>query len=431
MNPENDPLAEFRQLVSRRARQSAVQWDDSRRLIDKDSFPSTLERLVRLVEDTELPPAVKDALRAVFRKKAHRVQDLDGAILKTLTGFPPTKALRALCLYFGMIAPPAAQWPVPRMTGDQVAQWLRHTDNPFDLLLESDIASVLDLGAGDLTFASELMDLYLPKVRRGGRPLVLHCLDRLHPQSKLGGPLHPESDRVRALRDALGTSFAFFGNQDMFDLHDLDDQGKLAPRYTIVTCWAPATPTFAYEPTRLNESVIAEHLRSTKGSYRRTRFEGEPALEVQHGERALLFPAWKFDIRGPLALLNLAAARGSLCVFGAVDAQVFWETISQLLEDGRYRPPDRPFTSTNLPDIFGEIYKTLDRMAIGESIDLAELGALRRVLPPTGGYAPASFRCVRIRRGATFEGVPASSTARKFSSMAEEPPPWFLVLVPA
>lgn len=431
MNPENDPLVAFRRLVNRRARESAVQWDDSRRLIDKDRFPSTLERLARLVQDTELTPAVKDALGAIFRKKAQRVQDLDGGTLKALTGFPPAKALRALCLYFDMIAPPAAQWPVPTMTGEQVERWLRHTDNPFDLLLESDVASVLDLGAGDLTFAGELVDLYLPKVRQRGRPLVLHCLDRLHPRSKLGGPLHPESGRVRALQDALGASFAFFGNQDMFDLRNLDDQGKLAPRYTIVTCWAPATPTFAYEPTRLAGPVIAEHLRRTKGSYRQTRFEGEPALEVRHGDRALLFPAWKFDIRGPLALLNLTAARGSLCVFGAVDAQVFWETVAQLLEDARYRPADRPFTSTNLPDIFGGIYKALDRMAIGESIDLAELGALRRVLPTAAGCAPTSFRCVRIRRGATFQGIPASSTARKFASMAEEPPPWFLTLVPA
>lgn len=431
MSPDSDPLAAFRQLVSRRARQSAAQWDDSRRLIDKDRFPSTLERLVRLVQDTELPPVVKDALGAVFRKKAQRVQDLDGGTLKTLTGLPPAKALRALCLYFGMIAPPSAKWPVPTITGEQVEQCLRHTDNPFDLLLESDIASVLDLGAGDLTFASELTDLYLPKLRQRGRQLILHCLDRLHPHSKLGGPLHPESGRVQALRDALGASFAFFGNQDMFDLRDLDDQGKLAPRYTIVTCWAPATPTFAYEPTRLAESVIDEHLRSTKGSYRQTRFEGEPALEVQHGKRTLLFPAWKFDIRGPLALLNLAAGRGSLCVFGSVDAQVFWEIVAQLLEDARYRPPDLPFTPTNLPEIFGDIYTALDRMAIGDSIDLAELGPLRRILPPSAGTAPASFRFVRIRRGGTFQGIPASSTARKFSSMAEESPPWFLTLVPA
>ena len=163
----------------------------------------------------------------------------------------------------------------------------------------------------------------------------------------------------------------------MFDLGQLDEAGHLAARYTLVTCWAPATPTFAYEPTRLSETVIQEDLRRSKGAFRRIRYEGEPALEVQHGERALIFPAWKFDIRGPVALLNLMAGRGLVGVLGAVDSQVFWEILAQLLEDSRYRPHDQPFTQENLPVVFGDIYQRLMQLTLGETVSLTQLGAIR------------------------------------------------------
>lgn len=441
MSIETDPVAGFRRLVNRRARQFPTQWEDSKRFIEKSEFPSTITRLLRLSQEKELPATIKESLRRVFEQiQAQRVQDLDGESLKALTGFPPAKALRALCVFFELIAHPSSQWPVPMMSSAEIEQHIRQTANPFDLLLHTDVASVLDLGAGDLSFADELVDLYVPELQRQNRRLLLHCLDRLHPRSKLGGPLHPEQDRLRALQEKTGPSFAFYGNQDMFDLRNLDEHGKLAPRYAIATCWAPATPTFAYEPARLSQSVIAEDLHRTKGSFRQTQFQGESALEVQHGDRALLFPSWKFEIVGPLALLSLLARRGSLCVLGSVDAQVFWELLAQLLEDPRYRLQDRPFTSANLPGIFGEIYRALDRLPIGDSIDLADLGALRHQFPLAGPSTSAnhstnsstnSFRYIRISRGATFPGIPASSTARKFSSMAEEVPPWFLTLIPA
>ena len=435
MSIETDPLAGFRRLVNRRARQFPAQWVDSKQFVEKSEFSSTVARLLRLSQEKELPATVKDSLRAVFeQKQAQRVQDLDAESLMALTGFPPAKALRALCVFFELIAHPGSQWPVPMMSSEEIEQCVRQTANPFDLLLHADVASVLDLGAGDLSFAGELVDLYVPELQRQNRRLVLHCLDRLHPHSKLGGPLHPEQDRLRALQEKVGSSFAFFGNQDMFDLRNLDEYGKLAPRYTIATCWAPATPTFAYEPARLSQSVIAMDLRRTKGAFRKTRFQGESALEVQHGERTLLFPSWKFEIVGPLALLGLLARRGSLCVLGSVDAQVFWEMLAQLLENPRYRPQDQAFTTENLPEIFGEIYQALERLPIGDSINLAELGAIRRQLPlgspPASASHSTSFRYVRISRGATFRGIPASSTARKFSAMAEEVPPWFLTLIP-
>jgi hypothetical protein len=432
-----DPLAEFRRAVSVRARRFPRQWEASKTLIESITFPSSIARLCEAIRSADLPASVKDPLLRLFERPVpRRIQDLDGEGLKSVTGLPPAKALRALAVFFELLPAAAAKWPVVHLSSEEVEAAVRNLENPFDLLRRTDVASVVDIGAGDLSFAEELGDLYGPELKRQHRPFIVHSLDRLDPRSQLGGPLHANPTRLQMLQRKEGLSFSFFGDQDMFALGDLDRQELLAPRYTIATCWAPATPTFAYEPTRLSEALIRHELERTKGTFHQTRFGKEQALEVQHAGRALLFPPWKFEIVGPLALLSLLAHRGFLCVLGSVDAQVFWELLAQLLEEPRYRPPDQPFNSVNLPTIFGEVYHVLAGLPIGASIDLADVAALRRHYlrsgpsPFMGGVA-GHFRYVRISRGATFPGTPASSTARKFASMAEEVPPWLVTLVPA
>jgi hypothetical protein len=431
---------DFRRLVNRCAKESPAQWEASRRVIQEHEFPATIARLSELTQEADLPAPIKESLRLLLdRREARRVQDLDGALLRTLTGFPPAKAMRALCVFFELIDRPGSHWPICTMSSEDIERRIRDSGNPFDLLRHVEVASVLDLGAGDLSFAEELASRYVPELQRQHRRLILHCLDRIDPHSKLGGPLHPSPERLRSLREKVGDTFAYYGNQDMFALHSLDEAGRLASRYTIATCWAPATPAFAYEPSRLSRSVISEELNRTKGASTLVRFQGEPALEVRHGDRVLLFPPWKFEIIGPLALLNVLAERGFACVLGAVDNQVFWELLAQLLEEPRYRPMDLPFTAANMREVFGGVHEALSRLPIGHSIDLADLGVLRRGIRagasgPSGKSpteAGGGFRYVRISRGATFPGIPASSTARLFPGMVEETAPWFLTLVPA
>ena len=436
MNSNAQVLADFRSQVTQLLQEREKEWEASRKLIEAKQLTETLKRLIVEAHRADLPIIVRDAITlALGSSEAARIQDLPGPRLKELTGLPPTKAVRALCVWFGVVQGPILQWPVTSLRSEEIEAFARSHSNPFDLLLEADVASLLDLGTGDLSFATELVDLYVAPLHQRQRELILHGLDRLQPGSKLGGPLHPERERLNGLRSRTGLSFQFYGNQDMFDLGNLDLTGKLTPRYTIVTCWAPATPTFAYEPTRLSDQVITQELHRTKGTFRQISFSGEPALEVQHGDRALLFPTWKFEIRGPLALLDLLAHRGYLCVLGAVDTQVFWEILAQLLEDACYRPNNQPFTSDNLPTIFGEIFARLSRLTLGETLCLADCGSLRkqipRVLPLLSAQDPFyRFRSVQVRRGAIFSGLPASSTARRFSDMAEESPPWMLILVP-
>ena len=135
------------------------------------------------------------------------------------------------------------------------------------------------------------------------------------------------------------------------------------------------------------------------------------------------------------ALLELMARRGALCVLGAVDSQVCWEILSQLIDDSRVRPTDVVLSAQTLPEIFGETYRQLSALPVGGSCLLSDLTPLRKSFPSvlhtaSGQPAPYRFRQVKIQRGALFEGLPASSTARRFQGMSEETPPWLLTLVP-
>src|SRR4029079_13576301 len=128
-----------------------------------------------------------------------------------------SKALRALCVHFDVVQPLMPRWPVPSLDSDIVSTLLRDHTTPCDLLLTSSVASVLDLGAGDLSFAAQLADHYGPSLHRQNRSLILHCVDRLHPQSKLGGPLHPPQELVQALRSRADLSFRYLPDPDMSD----------------------------------------------------------------------------------------------------------------------------------------------------------------------------------------------------------------------
>ena len=436
MTSQAQLLADFRSQVTQLLQERDREWEASRRLIESGRFSGTVRQLLEVASQSDLPAPLRESIATALKQgDAERIQDLPGTRLKELTGLPPSKAVRALCVWFDLVEPATARWAVSSLDAPMIASFVREHPNPFDLLLTSDVASVLDLGAGDLSFAADLAALYASRIQQQGRSLILHCLDRLSPRSKLGGPLHADQSRLQALRSRPDLSFQFIGNQDMCDLRTLDKAGRLARRYTIATCWAPPTPTFAYEPTRLSTEVIDRELRRTKGSYRQTRYAGEPALEVQHGDRALLFPPWKFEVRGPLVLLDILTRRGQLCVLGAVDNQVFWELLAQLVEEPRFRPIDQPFTIEDLPSIFGDVYEKLTALAIGETLDLSTCASVRSSMPrmlSVPASAPPTYRflSIHISRGAVFPNMPASSTARQFRNMVEETPPWMVILVP-
>ncbi|MBA2251258.1 MAG: hypothetical protein H0W13_00930 [Nitrospirales bacterium] len=427
----------FKTEVHQAKKSNREAWESSTKLVGHSSIAQTLNRLGQAIQASDQPAVLKDLLmQSLSGGSSDGVHQVEGESLKLLTGLPTTKAVRALCILFGLVGSSMNAAPCSSWSPSDIESFVRTHCNPYDLLLDVDVASLLDLGAGDLSFAIELADQYVPRFQERQRTLVLHGVDRLKPGSRLGGRLHADPDVVKKLsrscdKGSSTLAFEFWGNQDMFHLEKNKD---VWPCYTIVTCHGPATPTFAYEPTRVSAPLIEADLIRTRGASRHVRMEGEEALEVDHAGRSLLFPPWKFDIKGPVALLNLIAQQGKCCLLTSIDTQVFWEILSQLFEDPNVRPADVIFTPETLPVIFGPRYAELTALPVGASVALSKLGELRSAFPigssDRGTPQSYRFRYVEIRRGAVFDGIPASQTARLFKNMTEEAPPWFLILVP-
>ncbi len=428
-----DEFATFRQAVKQAREYDHLGWENTRKLVGQNRLYTTRSELADRIIQVSPPETIREALlQALGISESGQHSSIQADSLKQLTGLPLSKGIRALCLYFqiGQDLPKTGNEPTPQ----EIATFLAINPNPYDLLLEIPNPALLDLGAGDLSFEEELVTHYVPRLRTNNRSLVVHAIDRLQPGSQFGGVYHANQDRLRKFSafpaDAL--RFRFWANTDMAETLTLRG---LLPTYTIVTCHAPATPTFAYEPKRVSPDIITAHLAQTKGTFRTICVQGEEALEVHHRGKALTFPPWKFVIQGTLTLLDLMARRGRLCVLSAVDEEVFWEILCQLIEDPQVRPPNVIFSKESLPEIFGPIYQSLSTLGIGDRLQLENITSLRsgfpyHVPPKPRGSSGYRFSSVVIRRGAPFQGIPASFTARQFSHMREESPPWCLVLLP-
>jgi len=434
MNCQTLDSQEFRKRIQETRESYPHHWEASRKLMTSESLSATLPALIQYIQTASLVPSLQKRLIEVVQqfgqqKKTRQVHQT----LKELTGLPPSKAVRALIVW-GIMAVNEQQARREDLSPEELERLLQEDCNPYDILLHSSFPSLLDIGAGDLTFEQELVDQYVPQLRVQSKPLTLHAFDRLTPGSQVGGVYHQNQDRERYLK-SLPTEelkYKFWGGMDVE--HFSHAKGALQC-YTICTCHAPANPTFAYEPSRVDLTLIHDHLRSTRGEFHVSRYEGESVLEVSHQGETLTFPPWKFDIVGPLALLEFMAQRSRVGVLSAVDDEVFWEMLSQLFADDQFRPRDRIFTKDGILEIFGDVYKELSLLPIGEKVDLSKIAELREPMPI--GTTPlektstfCKFRYVEIRRGAFWEGIPSSFTARQFSQMKEESTPWWIIFIP-
>jgi hypothetical protein len=159
MNSTAQVLADFRSQVTQLLQEREKEWEASRKLVEAKQLTATLKRLIEEAHRVDLPVVIRDAITlALGNSEAASIQNLPGPRLKELTGLPPTKAVRALCVWFGVIEGPVLQWPVASLQSEGVETFAHSFFNPFDLLLEANVASVLDLGAGDLSFATELVE---------------------------------------------------------------------------------------------------------------------------------------------------------------------------------------------------------------------------------------------------------------------------------
>jgi hypothetical protein len=428
-------IQELRSRVKESRESYPHHWEASRKLMNQGALSTTLSTLIQSIQGASLVPSLQKSLIEVVKQFGQQTKTRQmHQTLKEVTGLPPSKAVRALIVWGVLAVGEKDGEATEDLSAGEIEGRLREGRNPYDILLHTQTPSLLDIGAGDLTFEQELVDQYVPQLRSHNKILRLHAFDRLTPGSRVGGVYHKNPDHEGYLKcfPAKELKYHFWGGMDLGQF--CHAKGAL-PRYTMCTCHAPANPTFAYEPSRVESSLILKHLQATRGHFHPGRFEGEAVLEVSHQEKILTFPPWKFNIIGPLALLELMGKRAQVGVLSAIDDEVFWEILSQILADDQFRPRNKIFTKENIPEVFGDVYKALSSLTIGGRIDLSKIAKLRDPMP--FGAKPLEkpcksfkFRYVEIRRGALWEGIPSSFTAKQFSQMREESTPWWMIFIP-
>ena len=428
-------IQELRSRVKESRESYPHHWEASRKLMNQESLSTTLPALIQSIQEARLLPSLQKCLIEVVRQFGQQTKTRQmHQTLKEVTGLPPSKAVRALIVWGVLAVGEKEKGAAEDLSGEELERRLREGRNPYDILLHSQSPSLLDIGAGDLTFEQELVDQYVPQLRSQNKMLRLHAFDRLTPGSRVGGVYHKNPDHEGYLKSfpTEELKYQFWGGMDLEQFW----QAKNAlPRYTMCTCHAPANPTFAYEPSRVESSLILKHLQTTRGHFHPGQFEGEAVLEVSHQEKILTFPPWKFNIIGPLALLELMGHRSQVGLLSAIDDEVFWEILGQILADEQFRPSNQIFTKDNISKIFGDVYKELSSLAIGRRVDLSKIAELRDPMPfevttLEKNYTTSKFRYVEIRRGAFWEGIPSSFTAKQFSQMREESTPWWIIFIP-
>src|SRR2546427_4646450 len=275
MPPDQRVIADFRRRLREAVENNREAWAASRRLVAPSAAAETLQRLHEAVAGSSLDPGIRQALLQLLAPANHNgLQAIPQEGLRELTGLNPTKAVRNLCLLLGVGGGAVEAGPVSSMTQEKVEAAVRGKDNPFDVLLEADVASVVDCGAGDLTFEEMVVEQYLGPLERAGRAFTLHAFDRLDPQEPFGAFVQADRDRLQRLRrhPAPPLRFRDDGHRDILDP---STSRRDCARYTIAVCNSPSTPTFAYEPSRLGDDAIRAHPRHTKGEVRRVNGKGD------------------------------------------------------------------------------------------------------------------------------------------------------------
>ena len=284
-------IQDFRKRLKTVRETSPHHWEASRKLVAPESLSGTLPVLIQSIQQVGLEPTLqKRLLDAVLQFGQHIKTREVNQSLKELTGLPPSKALRALLVWGVLAIDDNNQDAAEDLPTDKILQCLQESQNPYDVLLQATAPSLLDIGAGDLTFEQELVEQYVPALRVQSKALTLHAFDRLTPGSRVGGVYHKNQDREGYLKGfpSKDLRYQFWGGMD---IEQFGQKKGVLPQYTMCTCHAPANPAFAVEPSRVDGKLIHDYLRSTRGESRLSRYEGEPVLEVSHQGKGTHVPS--------------------------------------------------------------------------------------------------------------------------------------------
>src|SRR5947208_3191293 len=202
MPMDQQVIADFRRRLREAMENNRETWTASRRLVAPSSVAAeTLRRLHEAVAGSSLDPGIRQTLLQLLAPaNDDGLHAIPHEGLRELTGLNSTKAVRNLCLLLGVGAEPVEAGPVSSMTQEKVEAAVRGKDNPFDVLLEADVASIVDCGAGDLTFEEKVIEQYLSPLEGAGRVLILHAFDRLDPQATFSAFVQADRDRLHRLR---------------------------------------------------------------------------------------------------------------------------------------------------------------------------------------------------------------------------------------
>src|SRR5687768_17149313 len=103
MIADSDILATFRRQVTSIRSSDTAAWEASRHLVTSTEWLKTLTSLRQAVVASAFPDEIKHHLVATLSQVSTPADShLFGDALKRLTGLPATKALRALCVLFGI-----------------------------------------------------------------------------------------------------------------------------------------------------------------------------------------------------------------------------------------------------------------------------------------------------------------------------------------
>ena len=179
-------IQEFRTRVKACRELFPHHWEASRKLMNHDSLSTILPALLQSIQEASLAPRLQKSLIDVVQQLGQHIKSKQiHQTLKELTGLPPSKAVRALIVWGVLAIDDIDQGETEDVSVKELESLLRESRNPYDTLLRAKTPSLLDIGAGDLTFEQELVDQYVPQLRSENTKLRLHAFDRLTPGSRV------------------------------------------------------------------------------------------------------------------------------------------------------------------------------------------------------------------------------------------------------
>ena len=161
-------LADFRSQVTQLLQERDKEWEASRKLVEAKQLTATLKRLIDEAHRVDLPDIVRDAITlALGSSEATSIQESARPPAQRTHRAPSDQSQygHSVCGSISLRARrPRGQ--SPSLRSEEIEAFAQSHTNPFDLLLEADVASLLDLGAGDLSFATELVELYVAPLQQ-------------------------------------------------------------------------------------------------------------------------------------------------------------------------------------------------------------------------------------------------------------------------